>query len=405
MVKPINMPQVGQDLETAIISEWCIEENDKVEKGDVIAVVESDKASFDVEAFDSGTILKLLFDEGDEAAVFKPIAYYGDPGDIVDEAPNTENSTGLISKSTDSQVEVNAQTETITKAILATPVVKRIAKEHNIDILSVSGSGPNGRILKEDILKFAEIDLNGSQESNGVSSCSQSGDQRIEYSKMRQKIANRLVESKQQIPHFYLFMDVDVTELILWRQEKNKVVDNGDKISINDILILAVAKTLKKFPQLNTHVSQSHLVLKSDINIGIAVSLEDGLIVPVLEHADEKEIEKISVESREIIESARKGKLKSNAQGTFTISNLGMYPINKFIPIINTPEAVILGVGKAEKKVVPTESAGFGVKDILTLTLACDHRAVDGALGSQFLEELKSCLENIERIGLDKKTN
>ncbi len=390
------MPQVGQDLETAIISEWCIKENDEIEKGDIIAVVESDKASFEVEAFESGTILKLLFEEGDEAAVFKPIAYYGDPGDMVDEAGNSETSTELQSaSSTDTQPEAEVPTEKIGKGILATPVVKRIAKEHNIDISSISGSGPNGRILKEDILNLAKSNQTDSTENAKKSSSSTNGDQRIEYSKMRQKIANRLVESKQQIPHYYLFVDVDITDLLLWRLDKNKITDNGNKISINDILILSVAKTLKKFPQLNAHVSQDHLILKSDINIGIAVSLEDGLIVPVLENADEKEIEKISLESRKIVESARKGKLMSNAQGTFTISNLGMYAINKFIPIINPPEAAILGVGRAEKKVVPMASAGFGVRDVLTLTLSCDHRAVDGALGSQFLEELKNNLEAI----------
>lgn len=397
MAKPINMPQVGQDLETALISEWCIKENDLVEKGDIIAVVESDKASFEVEAFESGAILKLLYNEGDEAEVFKPIAYIGEPGEIINEAENDAALSEPESSSELSDSEVPA--EKIDKRVLATPVVKRIAKEHNIDISSVTGSGPNGRILKEDILKIAEGDLTDSPKNGKKASISKDGDQRIEFSKMRQKIANRLVESKQQIPHFYLFVDVDVTELFLWRQENNKAGENENKISVNDILLMSVAKTLRKFPGMNAHVSQTHLTLKSEINIGIAVSVEDGLIVPALEKADEKDIETICKESREIVESAQKGMLKSNAPTTFTISNLGMYSVNKFLPIINPPEAAILGIGKAEKKVVPMASNSIGVRDMLTLTLACDHRAVDGALASQFLEELKNYLEEVKTSG------
>ncbi|MCF6361594.1 MAG: 2-oxo acid dehydrogenase subunit E2, partial [Cyclobacteriaceae bacterium] len=296
MAKPINMPQVGQDLKTAIISEWCIKENDAVEKGDIIAVVESDKASFEVEAFESGTIIKLLFEEGDEAEVFKPIAYYGDPGETIDEAQSIESS--IITESEPSNNGKETQTEKISKGILATPVVKRIAKEHNIDILAVTGSGSNGRILKEDILKYAQGDSIDSQGNTRESVGTKNGDQHIAFSKIRQKIASRLVESKQQIPHFYLFMDVDVTELLLWRQEKNKESKNDNKISVNDILIMSVAKTLRKFPQMNAHVSQTGLTIKSEINLGIAVSLEEGLIVPVLEHADGKEIEAISNESK-----------------------------------------------------------------------------------------------------------
>ena len=411
MAKAINMPQVGQDLETAIITEWCVEENDKVNKGDIIAVVDSDKASFEVEAFESGTILKLLYKEGESATVFKPIAYIGEPGESVEDllmmTPASEIEKQDVSEDETTSPEENLITRP--GKILATPAVKRVARENQIDLKTILGSGPEGRIMKEDVFKEIErLKGQGKGETEEKDSekltrkekvmpqeqiTTEEGDKLIEFTRMRNAIARQLVASKQEIPHFYLFLDADVTDILQWRVEKNRDMEENLKISINDLLIYHVARNLKKFPEMNVHVSNSHLVIKQDINIGIAVSVEDGLIVPVLENADKKDLKAIHAESRDIIESARNGRLSVTAQSTFTISNLGMYSIEKFIPIINPPEGAILGVGKAIKKVVPGENHTTEVRDILALSLACDHRAIDGAIASRFLEALKAALE------------
>jgi pyruvate dehydrogenase E2 component (dihydrolipoamide acetyltransferase) len=458
MAKSINMPQVGQDVETAIITEWCVKENDTVEKGDIIAVVDSDKASFEVETFESGTILKLLYKEGEIAHVFKPIAIIGEPGEIIeDNMPLAEKKAQSIREGSASRIKDKVPGVSSGNRILATPAVKRVAREHHINLADVNGSGPNGRILKEDLLAFIEnashgpgesitgkmdrpektidsgrtkdteknrdagktVDAAGTKTDTGTTGDSgitgdigttrdsgtitESGETsddgyHVKYTKMRQAIADRMLESKQHIPHFYLITDVDVTDLLIWRKAHNKDKNKADRITVNDLLVLAVAKSLRKHPQLNAHVSQTGMSQKKDIHLGIAVSVDGGLIVPVLEKADEKDVHTISRECRDLIEGAQQGKLKATAPGTFTISNLGMYAIDAFVPIINPPEAAILGIGKSEKKVLPLATGDLGVRDILTLTLACDHRAVDGTIGAQFLEELKNNLEKLKYI-------
>ncbi len=299
MAKPINMPVVGQDIETAVISEWCVKENDTINKGDIIAVVDSDKASFEVEAFESGTVLKLLYEVGDEAKVLEPIAYIGEAGEEFEEFNSeSKKSDSELETVETKEVEKNVeQTKSTSGKIFATPVVKRMAKENNIDLGTVVGSGPNGRIVKEDILKIVESGSSENQDDNKSKSVS-SKDEIVIYSKMRQTIANRLVESKQNIPHFYLFLDVDVTNMLQWRQEKNNSLEKETKISVNDILVMSVSKALVKYPKMNVHVEKTQLTIKSEINIGVAVSVEDGLIVPVIEKADKKSITEISKVSK-----------------------------------------------------------------------------------------------------------
>ncbi len=399
MAKPINMPQVGQDLETAVILEWCVKENDVIKKGDIIAVVDSDKASFEVECYESGVVLKLLFEAGDEAKVLEPIAYIGEVGEVYEESGDTSYGSDSGSSAIP-EPEVNNETSEHTPGkILTTPVVKRLAKENDIDLSEVKGTGPNRRIVKKDVLKIIEAKSSNSKNDDeskiDTKNLAENKDQVIPFTKMRQTIANRLLESKQKIPHFYLFLDVDVTDMLQWRQKKNSENKKENKISVNDILIAVAAKALRKYPKMNVHIEDTQLTIKQDINIGIAVSVEDGLLVPVLEKADEKSLNEITKMSKEFALSAQKGILKSSALGTFTISNLGMHSIDKFIPIINLPEACILGVGQVTQKLVPLLDSTYGIRNIFTLTLACDHRAIDGALGAQFLNEIKNILEEV----------
>jgi pyruvate dehydrogenase E2 component (dihydrolipoamide acetyltransferase) len=423
MATPINMPQIGQDLETGKIIEWHVKEGDEVKKGDIVATVESDKASFEVEAFESGIIIRLLFEEGDEAQVFKPIAYIGAPGETFqgDPAKNVTDNDAISG---------NIIARAATKAdkdlkLFASPSARRIAAENNLTLDGIPASGPNNRIIKRDVLKLLEKGalhglkatpvarkiatvegvglekLKGSgpggkiQKEDVLGSMKHGGDDKVVYfDKSRKRIAERLTYSKQTIPHYYLFSEVDVTRPMNW---KSKVFEEvGIKLSFNDILIKKLAQVLKDFPLLNAHVDDEKVILKSNINIGVAVSVENGLLVPVIPDADRKSVNDINFISKKNADDARRGIVNPGIVGSFTVSNLGMFGINMFLAIINPPESAILSVGTIEKKVIPSED-GIRVASIVTLGLAVDHRAVDGAYAAKFMKALKDGLELYEQ--------
>jgi pyruvate dehydrogenase E2 component (dihydrolipoamide acetyltransferase) len=431
MATPINMPQIGQDLETGKIIEWHVKEGDEVKKGDIIATVESDKASFEVEVSESGIIIKLLFEEGDEAQVFKPIAYLGAPGETV----QGDLAKNEIQGSSADLNDYNAVSGTlIAKAgikadnnlkLFASPSAKRIAAENNLTLDAIPASGPNGRIIKRDVLrlleksslqglkatpvarKIATIEgvglerLQGSgpggkiQKEDVLGSIKHVGDDEVVYfDKSRKRIAERLTYSKQTIPHYYLFIEVDVTRPLKW---KSKIFEEvGIKLSFNDILIKELAQVLRDFPLLNSHVDDEKVLLKSNINIGVAVSVENGLLVPVIPDADIKSVNEINLLSKKNADDARRGIVNPGIVGSFTVSNLGMFGINMFQAIINPPESAILSVGTIEKKVIPSED-GIRVASMVTLGLAVDHRAVDGAYAAKFMKALKDGLELYEQ--------
>lgn len=405
----INMPQVGQDLETAVITEWKVQVGDTVEVGDVIALVESDKAVFEVEAFEAGTITKLLYEAGDEGKVFEPMAYVEEQG----EGKKEKEQSAAGSQQTEQKQTADSGSRTAGFRVFASPSARRLARQHDVDLARLAGSGPNGRIIKEDILKAIELSAISSQPSakseqlianseqpmaNSQQQNVQSSppilndrDQVIPFSKIRQTIADRLTLSATTIPHFYLQIDVDMTAALAWRDSYN--VTAAEKISINDMIIRAVARSLAKCPSMNAHVESDKLILKKDINIGVAVSVDDGLIVPVIPKADALSLEEIHVAAQKAAQGAKSGIMKMTDPGTFTISNLGMFGISQFFPIINPPEAGILGVGAVEKQFVPGPHNSFAIRDKLKLTLACDHRAIDGVEAARFLTLLKTNLE------------
>lgn len=432
MAEAINMPQVGQDIQTARILEWYVEVGQKVKVGDILATVESDKANFEVEAFESGTVIALLFEAGDEAEVFKPIAYIGEEGEDLPEAftPTAEQ--------TSQQSLVNHKAEEVLpgrhagKRPFASPSARRLASEKGFELNNINGSGPGGRIIKGDVLasvsspsKQARITplarrmadefgiphhavpgtgASGKVVKNDVLDLlvvrrsailqPEPGDRVERFSKTREIIAQRLTLSKQTIPHYYLFMDVDMTSALEWRKGKNE--NSDQKISVNDLLIKACADALHAHPQMNAHVDEEKIVIKAQINLGVAVATADGLLVPVIPDADKFTLEEISRASSKIAEEARRGVINSVRQGTFTISNLGMHGIQRFLPIINPPECAILSAGSIEKKAVPD---GRGVKfiDNMSLGLACDHRAVDGEKAALFLGSIKNRLEDFSK--------
>ena len=387
MSTAINMPQVGQDIETGTIVEWCVKEGDQVNKGDVIAMVESDKATFEVEAYESGVMLKILYEAGAEAKVLEPIAYIGQAGEIIEvEAP--AGAAVEVAVAAGSSVAQRGPATTKDK-VSVSPSAKRVAKEHNVDLSKVKGSGPGGRVQKEDVLAYIEASKVKGQPAVAPV---QQGDREIPFSKIRQRTADRLAQSKQTIPHFYLFVDVDMSAAVKWRVQYNQ--KPNVKITFNDMIVKAAATALTEFPQLNAHVAADKLIIKKQINVGIAVAIDDGLIVPVIADADKKTIEQISTAAKENIEGTKKGVLKSQSVGTFTVSNLGMHKIGGFLPIINPPECAILGVGNIEKRAVAVAEETVGVRDMMTLSIVSDHRGTSGAGAAAFLNSIKNQLEN-----------
>lgn len=395
MAYPVNMPQIGQDIKTGTILEWHFKEGERIKEGDIIATVESDKANFDVEVFHSGTILKLLYNEGDEAEVFQPIAYIGKPGEEVrTESERSSVSSGKSVKKTavrseKSGIKLNASTGALKTMI--SPSARRLANENKVDVNKITGSGPGGRIISQDIMEFLgnKESIFVSEPEAGTTDQEKNEDKRIPLSKIRRKIAECLLLSKQTIPHYYLFLDIDVTEILAWRTQRNK--NSEVKVTINDLIIHTTALALKEYSLLNAHVKNNEMILKAHVNIGIAVSVEEGLLVPVIPDTDRKNLDEISLFARKLIKDARAGKLKPSREGTFTVSNLGMYGISRFQAIINPPECAILSVGAVEDKILP-DKGGIKFGKMITLGLACDHRVVDGAYAGRFLDRIKNNL-------------
>ncbi len=380
---PIIMPQVGQDIPTGTIVQWLKQENDPVREGEELLVVESEKASFEVEAEQSGILLKIIRREGEEVEILQPVGYIGQPGEKFDQRPadtaaEPQAAVPAAEQARQEQPAPATEATALPEKTLASPAVRRLAREKGVELAGIAGTGPGGRILKEDVL------AKGPDEDTE--------DTIVPFGKIRKGIARRLTLSKQTIPHYYVFVDVDMMDALEWRRCYNAA--HGTRITITDLIIKAAAVALRSFPQLNAHVDGQQIVLKKNINIGVAVSVDDGLLVPVIAEADQKSLTEISELSKRNAESARRGVMSAGPLGTFTISSLGMYSVKQFVPIINPPECTILAVASVEPRVVPVPG-GIGTRDMMTLTLACDHRAVDGADAAGLLGEIKNNLERI----------
>ena len=396
MAKPIVMPQVGQDLVEGELVEWNVKVGDSVKKGDMLAVVESEKASFEVEAYEEGIVLKLLYQPGEMATVLQPLLILGDVGETLDEeiAQPAETQTNASNQRTDSSAEIKPSVEHNPGETRSSPLARRMAALNNLDITQIRGSGPKRAVVKKDIEAalantVAPPPSVQAAASQQVAASISGQDIEQPFNKMRQVIANRLLESKQTIPHFYLMADADVSDLQVRRAAHFELT--GEKLSLNDIIVHATALTLQEYPRLNSYVSNTGIVQKAHINIGVAVSVEDGLMVPAIEDTPSKSPGEISTLIRDYANAARRGFDRSKVRSTFSISNLGMYGV-EVLPIINLPEAGILGVGPVNR-VVKEVNGGLHVRDVLRFSLAADHRAVDGAYGAQFLKSLTQSLE------------
>ena len=390
MAKPILMPQVGQDLTEGELIELHVKVGDVVKKGDVLAVVESEKASFEVEAYEEGVVLEVLCKVGEMAVVLEPLLILGEAGETLDTpspAPSTapEKSAPAVSQ---------APQETGTIGTRSSPLARRIAAMNGLDVTQIKGTGPKGAVVKADVEAAMQTQQGPAPVQQPVSSPSlpmatDADDVEQPFNKMRQVIANRLLESKQTIPHFYLMTEADISDLQIRRKAHFDIT--GEKISLNDVIVHATALTLLEYPDLNSFVYNTGVLKKAQVNVGVAVSVDNGLMVPAIENTPFKSLSEVSSLIREYAAAARRGMNKSQAKSTFSISNLGMYGV-EVLPIINLPEAGILGVGPT-KRVVKEHRGGLQGRDIISLSLAADHRAVDGAYGAQFL---KSLVETIE---------
>lgn len=409
MAIKIEMPKLSDTMEEGVISTWNVKEGDKVNAGDIIAEVETDKATMEVEAFDEGTVLKLLVQEGDSVPLGGIMAVLGEEGEdisgILEEAGGQAGESEPAKKeaSEEKKEEKSAEPETQVQPqktpstsdngrIKASPLARKIAEEKGIDLASVKGSGPEGRIIKKDVEEFKEA---GKTETAAVSApvFDSLESKEVRISQMRKTIARRLSESKFSSPHFYETIDIDMKAAIAARSAMNEA--NEVKISFNDIIVKACAIALTRHQAVNSSWTGDIIKEHGDVHVAVAVAIDEGLMTPVIRHTDKKGLVQISAETRELAALARNRKLQPEQMegSTFTISNLGMYGIEEFTAIINPPNACILAVG-AIRDVPVVENGAVVPGKRMKITLSSDHRIVDGAKAAEFLNTVKNLLEN-----------
>lgn len=386
MISEILMPQGGQDLTTGRIVGWLKKEGEPVKAGEVICEVETEKAVFEVSSPQDGYLLKILAQDDEEVEILSVIGIVGEEKDQVTDEHCSE--TAVIEEATETETTVQLavnETEIAQQQLRLTisPKARKLAKDHNIPLDSLKITRPDGKITSFDIQRAIE-----NQTPSVVHEV-----KRIQPDKMRKTIARRLAESWQSVPHIFVTVEVDMTSIVESRRgQKEK------KVSINDYVIYACAQVIKKFPEINASFQDEDTInYWDDVNIGVAVSTDGGLIVPVIEDADRLTIEQIAERSKEIADKARAGKQVLTKPSRFTISNLGMYNVESFTAVINPPEAAILAVSSIMKKPVVDEMGGIIIREMMKITLSLDHRVGDGVLAVRFLNEVKRIMD----YGLD----
>jgi pyruvate dehydrogenase E2 component (dihydrolipoamide acetyltransferase) len=416
-VEVISMPRLSDTMEEGTVAKWNKKVGDPVNEGDVLAEIETDKATMEFESFYSGTLLYIGLEEGQSAAVDSVLAAIGkektDPEavkaaiasiaapTIQTKEPKAEEAASAKAeqKKTPKPLAVLAQSKVVTNdnyngRLVASPLAKKMAEEKGIPLLQVKGSGDGGRIVKCDIENFKSSTTRYAMASGptGVESVTE-----LANSSMRKAIAKRLSASKFSAPHYYLGVELNMDNAIAFRQQFNTLPET--KISFNDIVLKSVALALKEHPQVNSQWFDDKVVQNHHVHLGVAVAVEDGLVVPVLKFTDEMDLRQIGVNVKDYALRARDKKLTpAEIDGsTFTVSNLGMFGIQEFTSIINQPNSAILSVGAIEKKPIVKEEA-IVVGNTMKLTLACDHRTVDGATGAHFLQSLRLYIENPIRL-------
>ena len=422
------MPRLSDTMEEGTIARWVKQPGDKVERGDILAEIETDKAVMELEAYDPGVLEQILVNEGETVPIGQPIAMVGtgEGGAAAPaaakpaaeeqpkaapaaEAPPAAPAGAAPAPSGNGAAAPAPAPAAAGQRVKASPLARAIASEHGIDLASVKGSGPNGRVVREDVMAIVRGDLKapaapaaGAAPAAAAVPILEPGedDEVIALTGMRKVVAKRLVESMQQAPHFYLTAKVDVGPLLKLRSDLNKrLAEQGIKVSVNDLLVKAAATAIRNNLGVNVSWGGDKILKHNRVHVGIAVAVSGGLVVPVVRDADQKSLTQVSKEAKELIGKARDGKLKPNEMSgsTFTISNLGMYGISQFTAVINPPEAGILAVGATEPELALQDGRVIE-RQVMRVTLSIDHRALDGASGAEFLQQLVAVIEEPLRI-------
>lgn len=415
MANIIEMPKLSDTMTVGTLVKWLKKEGDAVKSGDMLAEVETDKATMELESFFDGTLLKIFAPGGSQVAIGSALCAIGKPGETVS-AP----ATAPVAKATAAPAPATAPAPTtpapapvavatpapapapvaVTKdgRVKISPLARKLATEKGLNPATIPGSGPGGRIVRADVLA-AEKAPAASKSAASIGALSAKGpiqeERTVPVSNMRGAIARRLLESKTQLPHFYLEIEIDASPLLALREQLNTALEkDGVKLSVNDFVLKASAEALRRVPQVNGSWEGSQIRYFSAAHVSFAVAIDDGLITPVIRDAHQKSVFQISTEAKSLGKQAKEKKLKPDqfTGGTFCVSNLGMMGIPRFSAIINPPNAAILAVGTTVKKPVVKGDA-IVVGQTMTLTLSCDHRVVDGAVGAQYLGALKTLLE------------
>ncbi|MCB8965400.1 MAG: 2-oxo acid dehydrogenase subunit E2 [Ardenticatenaceae bacterium] len=417
MAEYIVMPKLGFDMREGVLNNWLKEVGDQINKGDVVAEIESDKATLELEAQVSGTLLVLLEEAGKVVPIGANLAIVGKPGEDVSallegKAPTAAKPQPAVATSESAaaapaSVDKAAQENTAVSAefpggIKATPIARRLATERGVDLAQVNGTGPGGRVRRADVEAFvaqpapvtavstptpppapAPTPVPAGPETEAIST-----------SRLRQAIGRRMVESKTTVPHFYVTTEIDMAAAMELRQQVNATLPPESKVTVNDLIVKAAALALRDFPNLNAAFGGDKIIRHQRINVGSAVAVEGGLLTVVQKDTDTSTLSKVAADNRVMISRARDGKVKPDdvEGGTFTVSNLGVYDVDHFIAIINPPDAAILAVGSV-KQVPVVVNGELAVGTRMKATISADHRVTDGAEAAQYMQRLKNLLE------------
>lgn len=417
----ITMPRLSDTMQEGTIARWLKKPGDEIKKGDVLAEIETDKATMDLEAYEAGTLQQILAQEGETVPIGQVVALIGtgavaqnvvagpapvQPAAVVTGADKAEVAPAKARASTGSDgLTVSEGDER--RAIKASPLARRIAGEHSIDLGLVQGTGPGGRIVRDDIDDF--LVQRGAPTTPAPATIPAAPPQAVpapavppaeaevvKLSRVQMLIARRLTESKQTIPHFYVSSEVDMTDALAMRQTFNASAgEDGVKVTVNDLIVKACALALEKFPEVNSTLKEDQLIEYKHINVGFAVDVPGGLVVPVIRDTNIKGVRTIAREAKALISRARANKLSpiDLEGGTFSVSNLGMMDASSFIAVINPPQVAILAVASTRKQFVPVDGQPV-LRDLMSMTISADHRVIYGATVARFLQEVKRSLQN-----------
>ena len=408
------MPQLSDTMTEGTLIRWLVNVGDKVDVGDPLAEVETDKATMEMVAFDEGTIGAIYMDEGTKSPVGETLAVIIEEGEDVPDKPAASDQASSSDDDSESkeindaeepeliETETNESSSTDNsdgKRIKASPLAKKIAKSKGVDLSKIKGSGPGGRIVKKDIETAGSISTQPAPSTPAAKPKQKltEEDQRIALSGMRSIIAQRLLESKTQIPHFYLNVEINAQPLMDLRKQANSAAGEHDnKFTVNDFILKAVANAAASVPQVNASFDVDSIVQFGSVNLSVAIAVDDGLVTPVISGANKKSLLEISLAVKDLAERARSKKLSPDefSGGTITVSNLGAYGVDNFDAIINPPQAAILSIGSIKNTPVVSDEGNIVPGLIMKVGMSCDHRVIDGAVGAEYLAELKKRIEN-----------